>query len=246
MRRKQFGLLLVCLLGAAAVADVRAWSAGKSIKGSGTAKTVSRPVSGVRQVAVHGVGTLVVEVGATEGLTIEADDNLLPYIEVKRNGSAWEIGPTRDVSFEPRTPITYRLRVKALNALALSGATRAEINPLPAAGEFVLSMSGATSAEFDGVDADTLKVSASGASRIEIKTGRATRQTVDLSGASRYRAFGLTSEITVVQGSGTSVVEVKATRELNVEASGVTQVRYKGNPPVVKSDTSGVSSVKAA
>lgn len=246
MKRKQFGLLLVGVLGVAALANLRAFGADKRIKGSGSAKTSSRPISNVRNVSVHGVGTLIVEVGSTEGLTIEADDNVLPYLEVKQNGSSWEIGPMSDVSLEPQTPIRYRLQVKQLDALALSGATKAELKTLPAVRKFDLSLSGATSAQFAGIDTETLKVSASGASRIEIKAGKAKRQTIDLSGASRYRAFALSSETTTVQGSGTSSVEITATRELNVDASGVTQVRYKGAPPVVKSDTSGVSSVKPA
>ncbi|MBC8137681.1 MAG: DUF2807 domain-containing protein [Fibrella sp.] len=246
MKRKHFGLLLVCLFGAAALASIRAEGAEKRVKGSGVAETDPRPVSDVRQVSVHGIGTLTVEIGTTESLTIEADDNILPYIQVKQNGAAWEIGPTRDASLEPQTPIHYRLRVTRLDALTLSGATKAELKPLPHVAEFDLSLSGATSAQFAEIDADTLKVNASGASRVEINAGSVKQQTIHLSGASRYRAFALRSETASIHGSGTSNVEITATRELNVDASGVTQVHYKGAPPVVKSDTSGVSSVKAA
>lgn len=246
MKRKQFGFLLVCLLGAAAVANVRADAAERRVKGSGVVKSVPHPISGVRQISVHGVGTLVVEVGDTESLTIEADDNLLQYIEVKQEGDKWDIGPVSDVSLEPRTPIRYRLRVKQLDAVALSGATRAELKALPTIPEFDLSLSGATSARLDGISAEVLKVNASGASRIEINAGSAKRQSVHLSGASRYNAFGLRSETADIHGSGTSSVELTATRTLNVSASGVAQVRYKGAPPSVKSDTSGVASVKAA
>ena len=246
MKRKQFGLLLVGLFGAAALANLRAEGADKRVKGSGTAKTDSRPVSDVQKVSVHGVGTLIVEVGATESLTIEADDNILPLIEVKQSGGTWQIGPARGVSVEPRTPIRYRLRVKNLQSLGLSGATRAELKPLPNVAAFDLALSGATSAQFDRLETDTLKVDASGASRIDINAGNVKQQTIDLSGASRYRAFPLKSESATIRGSGTSSVEVTATRELRVQASGVTSVRYKGSPAEVKSDTSGVSSVKSA
>ena len=246
MKRKQFGVVLVCLLGAAAVANLRAWGADKRIKGSGNTKKVSRAVSNIRSVAVHGVGTLIVEVGNTEGLTIEADDNVLPFLAAKQNGGTWEVGPIQDISLEPQTPIMYRLRVKYLDALTLSGSTRAELPALPPVRDFAVSLSGATAAQFARINTDTLKVNASGASRIDIKAGKAKRQMIQLSGASHYRAFDLSSETTMVQGSGTSSVEITATRELKVDASGVTQVRYKGSPTIVKLDTSGVSSVKAS
>src|SRR5258705_10697028 len=80
------------------------------ITGSGNVTRVDRPVSGFAAVALEGSGEVVITQGASEGLTIEAEDNLLPLItsEVKDgvlrldfNRADWRtvIKPTKPIRF---------------------------------------------------------------------------------------------------------------------------------------------------
>src|SRR5690242_12646963 len=55
-------------------------SDGHTVHGSGNVVTEARPVSGFDRVSVSGAGQLKVTQGDAESLTIETDDNLLPYI----------------------------------------------------------------------------------------------------------------------------------------------------------------------
>src|SRR5687767_8419257 len=50
------------------------------ITGSGRVTSETRAVSGITAIALEGLGEVVVQQGATEGLIIEAEDNLLPLI----------------------------------------------------------------------------------------------------------------------------------------------------------------------
>ena len=56
-----------------------AWPWG--LRGSGRMAEEERPVSGIIGVDLATFGDLTIEVGEQEGLSIEAEDNLIPYCE---------------------------------------------------------------------------------------------------------------------------------------------------------------------
>jgi hypothetical protein len=64
-----------------------------------------------------------------------------------------------------------------------------------------------------------------------------------LSGASQINAFDLTVEASELSLSGASIAKVWVTKSLNVDASGASSVRYKGNPEIRK-QLSGASTLR--
>ena len=52
---------------------------GPVVLGSGNITSESRDVSDFNEVGLEGVGTLTIEQTGSETLTIEADDNIIPY-----------------------------------------------------------------------------------------------------------------------------------------------------------------------
>ena len=50
------------------------------VTGSGRVTSETRAVSGITRVALEGMGEVVIQEGAAESLTIEAEDNILPLI----------------------------------------------------------------------------------------------------------------------------------------------------------------------
>jgi hypothetical protein len=244
MKRRRSGMRLFLLLAALGGLVAAHAHGGKTVRGSGKVTNDARSVQGIRKVNAHGVGILLIEIGSGESLTVEAEDNLQAQIEATvRPDGTLDIGPKGDSDIQPTRPIRYRLRLPHLDAVALSGATQAEVNGTVTTDDFALNLSGATSAKLSRVEADKLDIQASGASKVTL-SGTVKRQKLDFSGVSQYHGFDLTSNEADVDASGTSKIELKAKDRLRVDASGVTQVRYKGKPDV-RSKTSGLSSVSA-
>ena len=75
------------------------WS-GTSIKGSGNVVSETRQLTHFDRVTIFGSGHLTVVQGEQEGLTIQADDNLLPYIKSEVAGGSLKLGP-EDVNLRP-------------------------------------------------------------------------------------------------------------------------------------------------
>jgi len=161
-------------------------------------------------VDLEAFGELKIERTGRESLTIEAEDNILPLLSSDVSDGVLQLGNKANVSFIGVKPITYRLTVKDLDSITVSGAGRVTA-PNLRTGTFTVAISGAGNITVDGV---------------------ADRQDVEISGAGAYMAEDLESkaaEVTVT-GPGSAVVRVSDT--LDATISGVGSIQYLGNPTV--------------
>ena len=142
-----------------------------------------RDVSDIQEVALEGVGTLIIEQGETESLTIEAEPKVLQRIETEVRDGRLTIRPDR--SFETREPITYFLAIKQLTGIELAGAGRVEAAQL-STDQFRINGSGAGAVVIDSLTANTLDVTAAGNVQAEL-AGTVDSQTVTVSDAAKLR-----------------------------------------------------------
>lgn len=194
---------------------------GDQVVGSGVVVTESRTVSGFDSVALGGVGQLIMEPGASETLTITAEDNILPLLESDVRDGTLSLGPRSGTPFSSTRDIVYRLTFRDMRSIAVSGVTT-------------------TTAA--GIDTDLLTIVASGVTTIGI-SGTADRQDVTVSGTSTYLAEDLATRITTLTISGSARVVVHASERLEGQVSGSATVEYVGNPQVNVS-VSGTGSVR--
>ena len=191
------------------------------IQGTGILATESRDVGGFSRVTLSGVGHLIVEQGATEALTITADDNILPLVTAEVYGDELMLGTLPGTRFASPHNIVYSLTVVDLEALAVLGAAVVEIRRLQT-DRFAI--------RIDGVAVVTA-------------TGRADEQDVGLAGVATYDAGGLVSRTVRVEVAGVSRAVVQARETLEGRVEGQSIVEYIGHP-VVNVDVTGGASVR--
>jgi hypothetical protein len=213
----------------------------ETVVGSGKSATEERAVGLVTEVALAGIGNLTVREGDTAGLSITADDNLLPLIETETSGPKLTIRPKSGISLRPTGPISYTLTVPKLEKLSVSGAGNATAEKLTG-DNLTVKLSGAGNAVLHDVTCKTLTVSLSGAGNATLG-GNAEKVTAKISGAGDIDASALKSASVDVQVSGAGNASVWATEELKVKVSGAGDVRYKGSPKIDQK-VSGAGSVK--
>jgi hypothetical protein len=114
------------------VAVLLATGASRFVIGSRRLITELRPVSGFDAISLSS-GELTLRQGESEALTIEAEDNLLPYLtsDVRNGTLILQFVPNWPGIICPTRPIRYKLTVKNLAALNLSGAGRIQHAQLP-------------------------------------------------------------------------------------------------------------------
>lgn len=201
----------------------------------------TRNVSGFDRVSLQGIGTLVIEQGDTESLTIDAEERVLQRIEtVVENGTLY-IRPDR--GYRTREEIIYSLTLDDLSGIELSGAGQAQAQRLET-GSLSLTLSGAGALAIEELIANTLDVQSTGNVSVSL-AGTVDSQTVSFGQAGTYDAANLESRVATVSVDGAAQAIVNVSETLDASASGASSIVYYGDPALSES-TSGVGSVSPA
>jgi hypothetical protein len=235
------------------VVDLGNWSF-RTVGGSGNVVVEEREVSDFSAVELAGWGNLYVEVGETEALRIEGEDNLLEYIETEVRDGVLTIRHRQRVVLRPTSAIEYFLTVTELEAIKVVGA--GDINvPRLSGPRFAVTISGAGNVDIDGLEvervevdisgagntdvgdlvADALEVRMAGLGDLRIDNGEVQTQQITVSGGGNYHARGLQSAEAEVRLSGLGNAMVRVSERLVVNISGAGSVRYLGSPSVEQS-----------
>ncbi|MBX9583390.1 MAG: DUF2807 domain-containing protein [Gemmataceae bacterium] len=210
------------------------------VHGSGVVATEPRPVGNVAQVELEGVGELVVTRSDRPGLSVTADDNLLPLLETVSAGNKLVLRVRDGVNITTHAPIVYRLSVRSLEKVAVTGAGSVSGDGL-AGDELAVKVTGAGNVALTGLDVRDLKVSLSGAGNATLG-GTAGSFTAKVSGAGKVKAADLKAGAVDANISGAGGMTVWATDSLKARVSGAGGVKYKGTPSVERK-VSGAGSV---
>lgn len=238
--RRGFKLLL--LLTAFATGGLIAVEVSReTVAGSGVSATEERDVGSVTEVVLSGVGDLTVVPGEVPGLSITADDNILPLLESQVSGRKLTLRTKSDCNIRTQTKIAYTLTVPKLEMATVSGVGNVRIERFEGE-KLIVKVSGAGKATLRDVNYKSLTLSLSGAAGATA-SGTAANASFRISGAGEIDAVGFKAASAEAEVSGAGTVTVWATDELNARVSGAGSVKYKGSPKLTKK-VSGAGSVK--
>ena len=216
--------------------------AGERVKGSGHVKTENRTASGFNNVDISGAIDVYVKQDSVSSVKVEADDNILEYIQVHSDGSTLEIYTENNIRLKPTNKIKVYISNPQYKEIQVSGAStiRCE-NEITSADAIDIGLSGASDGRLE-LNAPKISVHLTGASNTSIK-GKTKDFEGSASGASEIRGFDLLSENADVDASGASHIEIFASVKIDGQASGASSVNYKGNAQsgVEKSGASSVN-----
>ena len=222
------------------------------VRGSGNVVEETRQVSGFHGVELISFGDIVVTLGDEEGLRIEAEDNLLKYVETEVRFGILEISTSsRSVRLKPTEPVTFYLTVKEIDTVSITGSGDIQVPNLET-GEFSISITGSgdvtmealTVDEFqvevagsgdvyvENLIADNVDVNFAGSGSVEVGNGTAAHQDINITGSGSYLAGDLESASAdvVITGSGNVTFWVTESMDVNILGSG--EVVYYGEPSV--------------
>lgn len=214
----------------------------KSVKLSGVTKVSTKEVSAFDKVDVSGAIDVIVNIGNKSEVVIEADSAIMPYIvtEVKdRELRIYNKGIIGSFNFK-NNKIVVTITTPSILELESSGACDVTINDLKT-DMFKVSLSGACDL-IGSFECNVLDFESSGSSDSKLK-GKVKNCNIELSGACDIKALDLEVDSLKIEGSGSSNVEITVQNSLDVELSGASELRYKGEPKYIKTDMSGVSNL---
>lgn len=216
----------------------------KHIRGSGNIIERNVPISNINKIDLSGSGTVHVEFGKEESLTIKGDDNIIEKIDVDSHGGTLELGRMkgRYTIVSPSTKIEYFVVLNDLSELQVSGSGKIEVEDKIDATDFDISISGSGEIFVHDLRADNLDVHISGSGDCDAG-GAVKKQKIKISGSGRYRAEELESQEAECRISGSGNVDIQVSDYLEAHVSGSGNVNYWGRPKM-RIDTSGSGKVR--
>ena len=217
MQLRNLALALAAIpLAGCGIADIRI---GHGVQGTGSVKTESRSVSGFTKVEINRAIQATIAVDGKELVEVKASESLLPIVSTKVENGVLIVDTTKDYSTS--APIEAIIHCKSLADLQVNGASHAEIS---------------------GVDANEIKLEATGASKIEL-SGNVSAVNVEASGASTVDITGATMDNLFAEANGASTIKAGAIQSLEANASGASNISYKGDPKIIQKDATGASKI---
>lgn len=212
--------------------------------GDGELKTQTRTVRDFKAVEAIGGMTVLVTQGTNTSVRIEADGNLLSYIETELDGDELEIRPRRGYNLRPRAHIKVYVTAPVYNSLSVTGSGKIQSqNKITNPGSIKVGVTGSGDVVLD-TDAPTVDSEIAGSGSITL-TGATRNFGTEISGSGEVHGFNLQSEASRVEIAGSGTVEVSASKQLDVDIAGSGDVFYKGNPAINQS-IAGSGNIKRA
>jgi hypothetical protein len=235
--------LPLLLLGASVTLPLAAQA--QRLSGSGTLATESRNLPAFQGVALAGSIDLVVRQGATQAVQVEADDNLLPYLETEVSGSdadaRLQVRWKRGTSISSRSQARVSVTVPLLTSLAASGSGDMVVEAFETP-SLAIRIAGSSDARLRQLTTGELQVTISGSGDVA-GAGTARKVRVSVSGSGDVQLREMKAEEVSIGIAGSGDVSVHADKSLDVRIAGSGDVVYTGNAATVNSKVAGSGSV---
>jgi hypothetical protein len=216
---------------------------GQRIRGNGHVITEQRSVTGFSGVQNNGSLDVAVSQGDYK-VTVEADENIVPYILTEMQGNKLVIR-FRDNTWISHSSIAkVHVTAPQWNSLNINGSGNITgENELSGGGDLEIQVAGSGDAKLD-LNKQSVSAVIYGSGNI-ILSGQAGSLSSQINGSGNLRAFDLKSGTvkTEIRGSGNAEVTATSSLEANIFGSG--DVKFKGTPQI-NSHIRGSGSVSKA
>ena len=251
--RKYISLLLAMLV----ASSVCTKAANTKIVASG--KIVSKEIKGIagfKEIQTNNVVDVIYHSAADTRIVVSASDNVIPYIEVAKNGSRLEVGLKKGINVRvknSRADLKVNVYAPAVSAFAVKGsgdiriATDLKADRLAlgvsgsgdidaynlTADEVALGVTGSGDVEVRSVDADNLNCGLSGSGDIVVAAGAVKSANYGSTGSGDIKAGNVRADEANAAASGSGNISCRTNGQLTTAATGSGEIFYYGNPEKV-------------
>jgi hypothetical protein len=217
----------------------------ETIKGNGQMKKETREVSDFTSLSSKGSMNVEITYGNSNSIQIEADENLLPYIETTVEDGRLIIQSKKKVNLKSKTKMTVYVSMTKINSLQLSGSGNIDgKGAFTNSGKTDIGISGSGNIKLSFDSFDDLDLSLSGSGNMDLKGGAATNNiTAAVSGSGNIECSDISSNDVSAKISGSGNIKVYANKSIDAKISGSGNVFYKGSASNINSKIAGSGKV---
>lgn len=216
----------------------------EKIEGNGHLKKETRSLPGnYTAVSSSGSWDVMIAYGESSQIQVEADENLLPYIETKLEQGRLEIRSKKGANIRSGNKITVYVSVTRLTGISLSGSGNIIGEGKfsnDGSTEFRVSGSGNVKLALHSIRKAELGISGSGNIRL---SGTASEVDVRISGSGNADCSNLISDNASASISGSGNVKLNANTSLDAHISGSGTIIYRGAASDIRKHVNGSGKV---
>jgi hypothetical protein len=232
-------LLAACALACIAIAPQAeagdwGWGRNEQVQGSGRIARQARDVAHFSGVAMSLPGNVEIRSGsAREGLTVEADDNLLPLIETVVEDGTLKIRAKKDANLRTRH-LKVVVQARDVDRLTLTGSGNIDADVVRG-GRVKFDVGGAGAINVRRLEGESVNVALGGSGGLKALDGSVRSMSISIGGSGTVDLGHVRAEnaTVTVAGSGDATLWVRGSLGLTVAGSG--DVNYYGDPQITSS-----------
>ncbi|MCO4814597.1 MAG: DUF2807 domain-containing protein [Flavobacteriales bacterium] len=172
---------------------------------------------------------------------LECNENLYEYVNIRISGSTLIAELNGNHTFS-NTTLKLKIYLPILKDVSLSGASSINFEEFHSK-KIHVELSGASCVSGELFITDKMTINASGASEI-ILNGKVKNLELDFSGASEFEGKNFIVENDfILDASGASSISTTVNGRLNIDVSGASDVDYYGKGKLINKDISGAGSI---
>lgn len=229
---KTFKIMRIIKFALLALVVAVSLSSCKKIKGKGELVTESRSVTGYSGIELNMEGTVNFTPGTDYTLAVEAQENLLPYIETFVDGGHLVIRQKPGTTFGDHEPITVTVTAPNASGCWISGSGNINVLGQWTGTAVEAGISGSGNIYIQDVDVTNLKVRISGSGNLEAVSGYADNEDLGISGSGNIDLSEVIADYTDATISGSGNIYIQVITQLDATISGSGSIYYLGQPAV--------------
>ena len=235
---------------------------GKTIKGNGILKEKERGRMDFHAIDVRGSMDVIIVDNADAPIIVSGDENLIDSIETIVKDGVLNIKFRSNLVYSSKNGLKVKVPANGkINNIKASGSSDVTVEGTVIADNLTVSCSG--SSDFKGnIKASTCKINMSGSSdfrgKIEAKessfdckgssdciiSGSSDICNISMSGSSDFKGYDFVVNKLICKAEGSSDIQITCNEEISVNASGSSDVYYRGSAKVIEKKLSGSSDLR--
>ena len=219
------------------------WWSNEKVVGNKEVVKQTRSVNDYDRIAVTGMMDVQLVAGKEGKIDLEAESNLMEFIETEVSGGLLKIGIKKGVNLQPSKnyPIKLIVTFEDLDGLSLTGSGHIRNSDLITAKDFKVSVTGSGNMNLE-VKSQNIEGTLTGSGDVKLK-GSTRDLKCKVTGSGDFLAFDLKAENVTASVTGSGDIEISVENELNANISGSGDIKYSGDPTKQSFKTSGSGKV---
>jgi hypothetical protein len=214
----------------------------KKITGNGKIISENRNLSDYDKISVAGSFDIKLVKGKEGAISINADENLMEYLETEVENGHLKIHPEKGYQLKSAKKITITVSFETIDAISLAGSGNVSTADVLNASELNLNLAGSGEINLS-ISTKNLTSHIAGSGNIKL-SGNSDVLRCDIAGSGNLEGDDLKATASHINIAGSGNVKVHAVSEIHSKIVGSGDVIYTGNPAIEKSKSVGSGSIR--